>query len=104
MRQEGRGVFAAVFVDQHVVVRKCGFTTGLHWRTGTMDSRGENQDQCGQAGGRPAARHTDRHVRTGGVDQPGAKPAPPRQATHTAIYDRTPCGRASISSGVGHVH
>lgn len=35
-----------------------------------MDSGGENQDQRGQAGGRPAARHADRHVRAGGVGQP----------------------------------
>ena len=28
------------------------------------------QDQCGQASGRPAARHADRHVRVGGVGQP----------------------------------
>ena len=35
-----------------------------------MDSGREDQDQCGQAGGYPAARHADRHVRAWGVDQP----------------------------------
>ena len=68
--QEGGGVFAAVFVDQHVVVRERGFNIGFHWRTRTVDSGGEDQDQCGQAGGRPAARYADRHVRAGGVGQP----------------------------------
>ena len=37
----------------------------------------------------------------------GGRPAgdiPPRQATHTARYPELPCGRASISGGVGHVH
>ena len=58
----------------------------------------------GKQGGRPAARYADRHVRTGGVDQPETKPAPPRQATHTATYAGAPCGRASISGSVGRVH
>lgn len=57
-----------------------------------MDSRGENQDQCGQAGGRPAARHADRHVCAGGVGQPETKPAPLRQPTHTARVPKAPCG------------
>ena len=38
-----------------------------------MDSGGENQDQCGQAGGCSAAGHADRHVRAGGVGQPGTR-------------------------------
>lgn len=62
------------------------------------------QDQCGQAGGRPAARYADRYVRAGGVGQPGTKPASPKQATHTASVPKALCGRASISGGVGHVH
>lgn len=70
-----------------------------------MDSGGEDQDQCGQAGGRPAARYADRHVSVGGgVDQPETKPAPPKQTMHTARVPKAPCGRASISGGVGHVH
>ena len=51
---------------------------------------------------RPAARHADRHVRTGGSRSAGD--APPRRPTHTATYAGAPCVRASISGGVGHVH
>jgi len=40
----------------------------------------------------------------GGVDQPETKPAPPRQAMHTARVPKALCGRSSISGGVGHVH
>lgn len=53
-----------------MVVRERGFNIGFHWRTRAVDSRGKDQDQCGQAGRRPAARHADRHVRAWGVDQP----------------------------------
>ena len=87
-----------------MVVRECGFNTGLHWRTRTVDSGGEDQDQCGQAGGRPAARYAGRYVRAGGVGQLETKPAPPRQPTHTARYPEAPCGWASIRGGAGHVH
>ena len=51
---------------------------------------------------RPAARHADRHVRTGGSRSAGD--APPSHATHTASVSKTSCGWASISGGVGHVH
>lgn len=67
-----------------------------------MDSGGENQDQCGQAGGRPAARHADRHVRAGGVGQPEA-PAKVNNAhrnlcwgTVRAGVDRRGCGTCPL--------
>ena len=69
-----------------------------------MDSGREDQDQCGQAGGYPAARYADRHVCVGGVDQPETKPARLSQSTHTASVAKVPCGRASISGSVGRVH
>lgn len=40
----------------------------------------------------------------GELDQPETNPAPPSHATHTASMPKAPCGRASISGGVGHVH
>ena len=62
-----------------------------------MDHCWQSRDPARQAGGYPTARSIDRHVRTGGVDQPETKPAPPRQATHTVCMPKAPCGRASIS-------
>lgn len=53
-----------------MVVKERGLNTGLHSRVRAVDSGREDQDQCGQAGGRPAARHADCHVRAGGVGQP----------------------------------
>ena len=103
--EEGRSVFAAVFVDQHVVVRECGLNTRLHWRTRTVHSGGEDQDQCGQASGRPAARHSDRHVRTGGVRPAGDKPRPAKpcnahrkhaQGTVRAGVDKRGCGTCPL--------
>lgn len=105
--QEGGGVFAAVFVDQHVVVRECGLNTRLHWRVRTVDSRRENQDQCGQAVRRPAARHADRHVRTGGVGQPEttarlAKPTNAHRRRAQGIVragvDKQWCGTCPLSA------
>ena len=61
-------VFATVFVDYYVVAGKIG----VCGQTRAVDPCGQSQDSAAQAGGCPAARHTDRHVRTGGVGQPEA--------------------------------
>ena len=53
-----------------------------------MDSGGENQDQCGQAGGCPAARYADRYVRTGGVDQPETSRQGKQRTPHATLSCR----------------
>ena len=68
---------------------------GLCKQAGAVYAWGQSQDSARQTGRRPAARYADRHVRTGGVDQPETKPAPPRQAMHTARYPGT-AARAGV--------
>lgn len=91
-----------------MVVRECGLNTGLHWRTRAVDSCGEDKDQCGQAGGRPAARYADCHVRTGGVGQPEttARPAAAtnahRKCAQEAVragVDKRGCGTCPLTAG-----
>lgn len=69
-----------------------------------MSLFGEDQDQCGQASGRPATRHADRHVRTGGVGQPETTARP---TTVSIAHRKHAQGtvRAGVDKrGVGHVH
>ena len=56
---------------------------------------GQSQDSARQAGGRPTARHADRHVCAGGVGQPetAARPATASNAHRT-------CAHGTVRAGV----
>lgn len=57
-----------------MIVGECRFDAGLHRRIRIVDSRGEDQDQCRQAGGCSAARYADCFVCSGKLYQLGMKP------------------------------
>lgn len=62
---------------------------------GGMSLFGEDQDQCGQARGRPAARYADRHVCVGGVDQPETTTRPA-----AVINAHRKCAQEAVRAGV----